>query len=762
MNRARFVRRALGIAAPASLLTLVLLSSPNSESQAHAAPPLDGGVPEPSTYDFMGSLKLESMPLLGRTVDVSSSVRLYKDGHAVSGGLTTAVWSIASKPVGSTATLSGTGTSRRSLTLDRAGSYQVRLTVCPSNCTFGTGIDAYELGPQVFNLTITAQTEISTPPDVQPDVPNMSARATSPRTFGFPYEIAMCGNVVGGIVSPQWITADYFANANSYKLVEGTVHSSHIAQNDNPLNHSSQDWNIHLKPDAPYRNLLNADTNKDSIEVEWERDSYPEPFRPHEGDRISVFGYHILDCGHLQGGIHARTEIHPPVLSAVHRPRVIQLPADAKLDLDRDGVAGETVGSNAWVSGVVSDVWVNANGGDITYAPTVGGVHVCQPTSLGQPNDLGPCIHGPSPLNRTFTFNVYLPKSPQKVAQELGMTNPKAAPLYYAVQRNPSYVGGSAPQPKIVPVDEGGLTYLRVTYDLTGYSGTSFGQQIVAGWVYPSADNWGVEQWRLAIPSVRVHDDAEWEFPFDDGDWRLWVGTHSTKKSWFKLFDCDGCVESSTTYTPSSSTWVSGATGADGLLAGDVMLRPGDWIPLAATAWEDDPVWDTGGVGSLATLLPRIDGRTGSTRSEKGTGKYTVNWKTIRVGASNASLTAAGTALKNDYRFSVAGSAVPPSLTTVMSKAAVIEEEDDDDEVRAPDALAILGGVSLATVTTTISKSTPAQIDTMLRSLRAKIDVRIAKSAKAKSSVVAGLVKLSEAYPTAAWNARFGDLAPKP
>ena len=43
--------------------------------------------------------------------------------------------------------------------------------------------------------------------------------------------------------------------APSYELLEGSVEKSHISR-DNPLNHDSQDHNVHVRPDPPFQHLL--------------------------------------------------------------------------------------------------------------------------------------------------------------------------------------------------------------------------------------------------------------------------------------------------------------------------------------------------------------------------------------------------------------------------------------------------------------------------------------------------------------------------
>lgn len=177
-----------------------------------------------------------------------------------------------------------------------------------------------------------------------------------------------------GALNPQWVVAHEFKGPQDYKLLEGIVRGSEISSDDNFLNHDDHDWKIRVRPDPSYAYMLEANTGKDNVPVEWEHTHLPARFRPIAGDRASVWGYRIYDCGH---GQHA--EIHPPVLIATHRARPVQIPAQQAFDIDGDGIANETVGSGVWVPGVVSDVFANAYSGEST---TPGWSH------LGQPRDM--------------------------------------------------------------------------------------------------------------------------------------------------------------------------------------------------------------------------------------------------------------------------------------------------------------------------------------------------------------------------------------
>jgi hypothetical protein len=87
-------------------------------------------------------------------------------------------------------------------------------------------------------------------------------------------------------------------------------------------------------PDSPYRRLVATRIEwgggfSNALGVEWEINSYPEFFWPTPGDRVSVWGYWIHDCGH-----EGYTEIHPPVGAAVHRTSPVRIPADKEFRFD--------------------------------------------------------------------------------------------------------------------------------------------------------------------------------------------------------------------------------------------------------------------------------------------------------------------------------------------------------------------------------------------------------------------------------------------
>ncbi len=293
----------------------------------------------------MRSVQIEAVTLKVVEIRSNCSVRYY---GLPAGAFT---WQLPQRPTGSAAALSGTATLVATLTPDVNGAYTVRLVGCPGGCT----VQGNAVQESALELTLTAVDSIALPPGMEPAVPPMFG--TSPSTIPDADEKCLGG---GGVVDPQWVTVNQWTGAESYELLEGSVEKSRVSRKDNPLNHDSQDHLSHVRPDAAYRRLLRG--SQQFLEIEWERSHFPEPFRPTPGDRASIFGFWILDCGH-----DGPTEIHPPVGVAVHRPRAIAIDASVPVTYESgDDVIPfftSTVGSNVYVPGIVTDIYFSQQAG---------------------------------------------------------------------------------------------------------------------------------------------------------------------------------------------------------------------------------------------------------------------------------------------------------------------------------------------------------------------------------------------------------------
>jgi hypothetical protein len=264
---------------------------------------------------------------------------------------------------------------------------------------------------------------------------------------------------------------------------------------------------------------------------------------------------------------------------------------------------------------VVADIWFNRKSGEITNNCSDTGLHK-PPVTVDPPGPVGPvrvpggCVREPHPLNRTFTFNVYLPRNPQQRARELGLNSPPV-PLFTGTQRLGQGTGG--PEPTVVVREQNGVTWLEVTVDLRTFTGTTYARRVSAAWAYPQTDNWGARRWRIRLKSMKIIDDAE--PAFDDGDWRFFFNTNNRDREWTKVFSCDGCVDDGDTRNLNVET---GGTG----LGADPVLFPGQRIMVHTGGFDDETFGD-----DIGTVFLREAQRAGdfTAYSQGGDGSYHLN-----------------------------------------------------------------------------------------------------------------------------------------
>jgi hypothetical protein len=220
--------------------------------------------------------------------------------------------------------------------------------------------------------------------------------------------------------------------APEFALAEGRVYHTLVSRKDHPASHHSQDASSLIEIDPHRRHLLVGDTPTDKgvllpfggLEIEWESDELPEPFRSINGDRISALGYHVIDCGHER-----YTEIHPPVAVAVHRPRAVLLPGSAAFE--HNGPV-EPLGTNVMVPGIITDVWANLSGGQALDCEKAA-VHIS--ARIGRP-----CVRQPTTAGQSFVFHIYLPPSPAHRLQQLGKTPAFVPNLHVSITDHPDAV----------------------------------------------------------------------------------------------------------------------------------------------------------------------------------------------------------------------------------------------------------------------------------------------------------------------------------
>jgi hypothetical protein len=560
------------------LLACALVLAFTSTPRAHAIPKYDRpsvpiditGVPfdcpevvEP-VVELVSYTYISGYPIVGFTVKIwGESVKFHGRPNIPCGfpdfiaPLPEYRWSLVSRPPGSTAQLGNAMSLAPLLPLDAVGSYLVRLTVCPDGCTIeppGGHLAPVSVGAQFIDVEVQAIESAPLGPETTPAVVPSSSVGQTPQP-------SQCGALAGAL-GKQWWAVRQVETPDDYRLLEGFVRESRVSRKDNPLNHDSQDTNYHIEPDPKYSDLLfeNSGPVTPPIEVEWERNSIPEKYRPTSGDRASIFGYWVNDCS------HGRPEIHPPVGIAVHRPRPIRIP-DTKTFTE---LGGQTAGTGVYVPGILTDMFFSNDGGDLVGCGTDTGLANAELVMTPGGSVAPGCVPAPS-LQRLFEFDIYLPRNPRVTMQQAGFNVPPV-PLY--VQFDP--VGpGPAPNIDIRTDPSGLLTYLHVTLDLRGYTGSTYSGRIATGWVLPSADNWGLARWRLRLVRLNVSDDGDGP-PRGDGDWRLWVNTNNAsnesfaRQEWVQIINHD--VHGLEDF--GGRPWTTGRPGEPGAPMADRSLGP--------------------------------------------------------------------------------------------------------------------------------------------------------------------------------------------
>lgn len=660
-------------------------------------------------------------------------------------------WSLR-RPRFSGATLQNAATLRPALTPDQNGAYRVGFIACPSGCS----VASVNVPPFTADLLLTAGDQLALPLGTEPVVPPQAA--TQPSTIADADAKCLGG---GGVVDPQWVTVNPWAGPEDYRLVEGEVEKARISRKDNFLNHDSQDFNLDVRPDPAFRNLLRG--SQGGLEVEWERRHFPEPFRPTPGDRVAAFGYWILDCGH-----DAKTEIHAPVGIAVQRARAVAIPNDREFLLpgnnDVRPVISATAGTGIIVPGIVTDLFFNRESGEIT--------NNCSSTGLHQPAQLlikGACIRGPAPINRSYSFNIYLPARPQ-------IAGGFPVPLYFASESHPAGFN-TGPEPQIELIDpDGAVPYLRVTVDLRTFSGSRYARRIVAGWMLPAPDNWGVRRWRLRLDKVQVHDDGD-GITRGDGDWRFWLNTNNSTPEWTKIFDCDGCVHGAETFGGRPyQTGGAAEVSPDRSLGPDHLLFPSQRLWVHSSGYEDDPIVSDD-TGSVNVLAPQESASyairsTCKAQTSSGCADYTLH-VVILPGAAipPATLTSAGQRLLDRYAIGPNTDAtclscleepkawypfdakLTPRSTPIVIAETPLFRMQTNLETNA------LTDITLDDLRSTLNAArtnAPEDLDVTMREMRAEVQAMLASPLRDEARQ--DVLSMRAGIPEDLWQKYFGDL----
>lgn len=772
-----------------SILALVLLTTVPTSPTVYALPKKDD--PDNPTCQasrfIEAQLRIEGLHLdrqvvRGRPISiVATSVKLAELNSACQTTLRSLPanefsWQLSS-PLGSNASLNNTNSLTVGLTPDLNGDYTVTLTACPGGCS----VVGKTYAQESFPFTLTAVASLALPPGTEPVLPAQTG--TSPSAIPDAAERCLNG---GGVTSPQWVTVNNWSGAANYELLEGQVGRSRISRKDNFLNHDSQDHNMDVKPDPNARHLLRS--GADEIEVEWERNHFPEAFRATPGDRISTFGYWVLDCGH-----DYKTEIHPPVGVAVHRARPVLIPSDQQLLLptgdDVNPVAPQSIGSNVYVPGIVTDIFFSRRAGEITNNCSATGLH--QPGRYeivnGQLRGIpGACIREPSPLNRIFTFHIYLPERPA-----LQFRN--EVPLYTQTVAHP-FGFNVGPEPTVELINAA-RPYLQVTLDLRNFTGDRYARRIMSGWALASPTNWELRRWKVRIPVLDVHDDGDGRLR-GDGDWRFWIDLNNGRSEWTKMFDCDGCVHGRMTFA--GRPWQTGEpaeVSSDRSLGPDLLLFPSQRIWVHSSGFEADWTIDDD-TGSVNDFIPqqwvvaavqangRFERKTRASCTSQafadvattsGCADYTLEYEIVPGPALPApSLSDGAQRLFQQYTVFPASddpkiSCLPcidavkdwyvyDQVLTPVDSPVSVQSDKLFNMQRNPEPFAMTD-ISLDDFRATVERErvqNPASVDTLMRTIRADVDANLA-GAKPEE-VILGMQELQTAIPPDLWQDYFSDL----
>jgi len=609
------------------------------------------------------------------------------------------------------------------------------------------GVRNVDVEPLDEEVQIAAADRIVIPPETEP----------APVFFDSPTEPTNVIDVcvpIGDVDHTVWHTVKRWHGPDDYELLEGVVTESKISSTDNNLNHDSMDVNFYVKPDPPYRRLLNSKNGQTEVEVEWERLHFPEQFRPSQGDRVSVVGYWIYDCAH---GI--KTEIHPPVMVAVHRPRAIGLPLSAGY------------GFNVHVPGIVTDIWIKSLAGRVTDSCKPTGLHQQGVVdNLGGPASAGltclPASEGfaHNPIKRIYIFNIHLPRSPHGILARTGKSLPPV-PLYRAIQ-NPLDSGGPEPILDVRTHEEGAT--IRVAIDLNYYNAQSYSRRIVAGWAYAAPDNWGLRRWKLRVTSLDVTDDGDGRLG-GDGDWRFWINTKNGVAEWTNVFDCNGCVHGHVDFD--GEPYETGNSNPDRSLGPDLLLFPGQYIWLYTTGFEHD-VWWEDSIGRVSELLPQKED-TYRTESRWGKARYFMNYEVVAGSpVGGADLSATAQSLLNSFELTLDDrplvARLPPRQPRDWNHPhdvmlAVGKQPADLRDIitfhppnREPLAFDDMSPRRFKSIIAELQQSDHTALDYVFAEVRKQFDSAL--GSMPVGDVVAALAPFKENLPPELWKRYFGDL----
>jgi hypothetical protein len=224
---------------------------------------------------------------------------------------------------------------------------------------------------------------------------------------------------IGFDTTPEWV---YVYRNPAIRMARGLVRVVHPALDESILQHQWYDFNANLVPDAGSRYLVagsrhartenfggERDTNAAEeigrLHFEWESGTLPFFAWPTDGDRATIWGSWIWDCGHWtnvennQGGTISgeRTELHPLNAIVVNR-RAPYLPARSESE------------SDAFIS----------NDGNLAHSVEQCALHHHPASATVYDSGFTPCARNTAnkvqPLARSYSFFVPAPPKPSSAS----------------------------------------------------------------------------------------------------------------------------------------------------------------------------------------------------------------------------------------------------------------------------------------------------------------------------------------------------------
>ena len=341
-----------------------------------------------------------------------------------------------------------------------------------------------------------------------------------------------------------------------------------VTHTDIDNNHWTHDINVFVTLDKDSRALLargNFDTSYQAneiatLELEWENGGVPRFAFPTHGDRITVWGNHIWDCGHGSPDKY-RTEIHPPVGWVVYRQTADMdgVPANGRQnqnpwmwyqDEDRSGIGAtlpNTALRNTPVQATVADVFFSSFGS--VAIPNLNGCRDASWKTIPTIDSTCYAVNGKSwvqPLvGRDYSF--FIPAPPKDSGE------PADAVLVWDVEERCSEIPANPGNPGIGDIErdgmagsgddgynigsvtcnirdearevtENGQRGIRVTVRASNASNPSnsyvgYAKRWKVAWDYAPPASSRAKTFNVAFNELRVWDDAE--VCGNDGEWLM-------------------------------------------------------------------------------------------------------------------------------------------------------------------------------------------------------------------------------------------------